>query len=201
MGHNRLTTAGTGFNAAGDAVGSVDYVVTGIADTFNTGVAGNDTYVRSVREAVHTANITAGDHEIWLPAWKFMLTLDRGNIYTDLLESGTDTSAMYGDLDIDETLTLLGIDGSNAKTSVAWHPEAAADAVFDLLGDYNGDGVTSQDDGEVGNLDWVIWRDTQDSTTDLRADGNDNRIVDAEDHAIWSAHWGDTLTLDDILVG
>ena len=36
---------------------------------------------------------------------------------------------------------------------------------------------------------------------DLRADGDDNGVVDQADYDDWTANYGNTLVLDDILVG
>ena len=46
-----------------------------------------------------------------------------------------------------------------------------------LPGDYNNDGT-------VDAADYVVWRDTLGSTTDLRADGNPNLVIDANDYAL-----------------
>ncbi len=47
-----------------------------------------------------------------------------------------------------------------------------------LPGDYNNDGT-------VDAADYVVWRDTLGSTTDLRADGNPNLVIDANDRRVW----------------
>jgi hypothetical protein len=130
LGNNMLTensSSTPGFN--GDFVGAVNYVVTSIADTINHK---DDAVALSVREAVDSANSTTGAEEIWLPAWDFALTLKRnGQQY--------DTTAEYGDLDVDDSLTIRGING---ETSVDWHTSMPADKVFELLGDYDNDGFT-----------------------------------------------------------
>jgi hypothetical protein len=93
-----------------------------------------------------------------------------------------------------------GIDGGiGNRTTVAWHPRVV-DAVFDLLGNYDGDGITSSDNGTVNNADYTIWFDNQDSTTDLSADGNDNGIVDDDDYDIWQDNFNNTLSVIDVLV-
>lgn len=56
-----------------------------------------------------------------------------------------------------------------------------------LLGDYNGNGT-------VDAADYVVWRNTLGSTTDLQADGNGNHIVDADDYASWKANFGKIAT-------
>ena len=73
QGNNRLTNGGFGFshNVLGDHIGTTSYVVTGLADTFNSA---NDATVFSLREAVHDSNLVPGP-EIWLPSWRFILTL------------------------------------------------------------------------------------------------------------------------------
>lgn len=58
-----------------------------------------------------------------------------------------------------------------------------------LVGDYNSD-------GRVDAADYTVWRDTLNSTTDLRADGNENGIVDGpiagvgNDYDLWVENYG-----------
>jgi hypothetical protein len=52
-----------------------------------------------------------------------------------------------------------------------------------LTGDYN-------QDGHVDAADYTIWKDTQGSTTDLRADGNLNGVIDSGDYQLWVANFG-----------
>jgi hypothetical protein len=52
-----------------------------------------------------------------------------------------------------------------------------------LVGDYNGDGV-------VDAADYTVWRNTLNSTTDLRADGDQSGAVDSNDYAVWKNHYG-----------
>jgi hypothetical protein len=54
---------------------------------------------------------------------------------------------------------------------------------FNLAGDFNGD-------LSVDQLDYNIWRETFDSTTDLRADANGNGRIDLADLAIWRKNNG-----------
>jgi len=54
-----------------------------------------------------------------------------------------------------------------------------------LHGDYNGD-------GSVNAADYTVWRDTLNSTSDLRADGNGNGTVDQADYGVWSGNYGAT---------
>jgi hypothetical protein len=185
-GNNRLTSAAAGFtnNANGDHISSgVTEIVTGIADTYNHG---DDGSVLSIRDAVDFAG--AGG-VIWLPAWKFTLTRQRTTA-ANLPEP----NVSEGDIEIGTSMTIHGT-GPAGTTKVAWKP-GVVDAIFDLLGDYDGDGVTSPDNGSVDANDYVIWRSTLGSMTDLRADGNDNGVVDQGDYDIWRGHFGNTLVLD-----
>lgn len=50
-------------------------------------------------------------------------------------------------------------------------------------GDFDGNGY-------VDAVDYTIWRDSQNSTTDLRADGNGDRVVNDLDYAIWKSNFG-----------
>ncbi len=54
-------------------------------------------------------------------------------------------------------------------------------------GDYNTDGTVDQDD-------YTLWISTFNSTTDLRADGNGNNIVDAADFTVWRDNLDPVLT-------
>ncbi len=53
-----------------------------------------------------------------------------------------------------------------------------------LPGDYNADGV-------VDAADYAVWRDTLDSTTDLRADGDRSGRVDQQDYQLWRTQFGE----------
>jgi cytochrome c len=55
-----------------------------------------------------------------------------------------------------------------------------------LVGDYNQDTV-------VDAADYVVWRQTVDSTSDFRADGNGDKAIDADDYGVWRANFGATL--------
>jgi hypothetical protein len=44
-------------------------------------------------------------------------------------------------------------------------------------------------DGDVDDDDFLLWRDTFESTTDLRADGNGDHVVDAADYTVWRDHF------------
>ncbi len=178
--------SGDGGFFANDHVGAVDYVVTSVADTFDLTP---DASRLSVREAVDLANSDLNSlEEIWLPAWNFVLSRDRGT-------NATDTETSYGDLDIKGRLVVRGV---ASETSLTWRPDIT-DAVFDLLGDYNGDGLANgTDNGTVDTGDYSVWRDTLGSTTDLRADGNDDGVIDQDDYDVWADYYGNTLVLDGV---
>jgi hypothetical protein len=59
-----------------------------------------------------------------------------------------------------------------------------------LVGDYNGD-------GKVDAADYTVWRDTFGSTTDLRANGDNDGasqgVIDQADYLAWSQNFGATL--------
>ncbi len=63
------------------------------------------------------------------------------------------------------------------------HINAQQDLRVTLAGDYNLDGA-------VDAADQVVWRETEGSTTDLRADGNRDGRVDQADYDIWKRHFG-----------
>ncbi len=180
------------FDGTGDQMGTPDYVVTSVADTFEHA---NDIFSLSLREAVDLANNDPGASEIWLPAWDFVLTRDRETFGTGT----TDMDTSFGDLDISDSLVVRGIQG---ETSVAWRA-GVVDAVFDLLGDFDGDGIN----GDVDGSDFLTWQLQNGSgSVDpsnwglFSADGDDDGDVDAADLAVWSANFGNTLGVIGVLV-
>ena len=54
-----------------------------------------------------------------------------------------------------------------------------------LAGDYNKNGT-------VDAADYVVWRGTLGSTSNLAADGNGNNVIDAGDYTVWRSHFGQT---------
>lgn len=62
---------------------------------------------------------------------------------------------------------------------------AINEAAF-LPGDYN-------HDGRVDAADYVVWRKTMGSTTQLAADGSNNQIVDQADFTVWRKNFGLTI--------
>ncbi len=182
LGGNRVESTDSTFVASGtgDYIGAVDYVVTGIGDTYDHS---DDVSVMSIRDAIDLANTTTGAQEIWLPAWHFLLTRDRETYKP--LGSSTDTSIEFGDLDIGDSLTIRAVNGAS---KVTWRADLPADRVFELLGDYNGN-------NSVDTADYVTWLATLGSTTNLAADGDDNGTVEQADYYVWTGHYGNTLTL------
>jgi hypothetical protein len=192
QGDNRLGNAAPGFvnGMYGDYINpagtTVHYVVTDLADTFKST---DDAQVLSVREAVHKANNTLGAEEIWVPAWNFLLTRESIRMLGD-----TDMSAEFGDLDVGESLTVRGVNGA---TSVAWRAGTIPDAVFELLGDYNRDGVTDVSPADVDAADYAYWANAV-SIQDLAADGNDDGVVNNLDYDLWRTKFNFYLMLHGI---
>ncbi len=54
---------------------------------------------------------------------------------------------------------------------------------FGPTGDYNGDGV-------VDAADYLVWRNSLGSTTNLAADGNGNGVIEKGDYTVWKSHFG-----------
>lgn len=174
-----------------DYIGPIqtNYVVTSVVDEFNSA---DDDVNLTLRDAIDKANNSASDDEIWLPAWTFIITRERDP------ETVDDDDVDQGDLEITESLTIRGINGS---TRVAWRAGTAADKLFELLGDYNAD-------GSVDAADYVLWQEQEgEEGSNLAADGNDNGVVDDDDYDIWASHFGYWLSVinvpfpDALLVG
>lgn len=84
------------------------------------------------------------------------------------------------DIYIDLQIDAWGL-GSGAGGSFAYTRSTAP--VVTGNGDFNGDGL-------VDAADYTIWRDTDGSTTDLRADANSDNVVDSLDYDIWESTYG-----------
>lgn len=56
-----------------------------------------------------------------------------------------------------------------------------------LAGDYNENGAVDTDD-------YLVWRDTLGSTTNLVADGNGSNVIDVGDYDVWRANFGATAS-------
>jgi hypothetical protein len=54
---------------------------------------------------------------------------------------------------------------------------------FGPTGDYNGDGI-------VDAADYLVWRNSLGSTTNLAADGNGSGAIDKGDYTVWKSHFG-----------
>lgn len=111
---------------------------------------------------------------------------------------GRDTQASYQDLwnlGILRANNHSGLDSSvfGDYFSVSGTPGGANYTLTSLLpstgptlvGDFNAD-------GKVDAADYVVWRDTDGSTTDLRADADGSLKVDIVDYMRWKEHFGQT---------
>lgn len=168
--------------------GVVDYVVTSVRDTFDH--VNNGETLRSLREAIYLANVNDGvAEEIWAPGWNFLLTRKSS------APGANDHDISYGDLEISDTLTIRGAGQRFIQVTQTTLEYQDFDAVFDLLGDFTGNGAVS-DDGAVAGDDLLTWQ-TQNGLSggDFSADADDDGDVDADDLAIWSAGYGNSLTL------
>lgn len=128
------------------------------------------------------------------------------------IEVGGQANIEFGNLAVElsgysprggETYTLLTADsilGANFLNTdfslapladgLSWDLDVGASSVVltvlgsvGLPGDYN-------NDGKVDGDDYVIWKQSFNSTTDLAADGNGNNVVDAADYTVWRDNLG-----------
>lgn len=85
---------------------------------------------------------------------------------------------------------VFGTPGSSVAAldaaAVPW-VEMRVDTLIGLPGDYNRDGT-------VNAADYVMWRNTMGSTTELSADGNYNGAIDADDYSVWRQNFGTVST-------
>ncbi len=82
----------------------------------------------------------------------------------------------------DDGLTIAGWGINPAGNTEAW---LATIPSLGIPGDYNQNGV-------VDAADYVVYRNTLGSTTNLAADGNGNNQIDIGDYNVWRTHFGQT---------
>jgi hypothetical protein len=165
----------------GEFLAPVNHLVTSVVDAVHDLP---DRATMTLRDAIKLANDVAGAEEIWLPNWEFLLSLVRNG-------QATDTSVAYGDLDIEDSLTIRGI---YLATRVAWRVGAPQDRIFELLGDFNNELVTDATPGNVDLADYIVWRRYV-GTGEAFGDADDDGDTDANDYAWWGANWGNSLML------
>jgi hypothetical protein len=84
---------------------------------------------------------------------------------------------------------------NNPATSVAWMPGLDENKVFELIGDYDGN-------GEVDTGDYLIYLEQLgQSGPGLAADGDDNGTVTENDLTIRNNNLGNTLFVDGVQFG
>jgi glucose/arabinose dehydrogenase len=87
----------------------------------------------------------------------------------------------YDTLYLSDMSPTGGLGGAQAGTGRIY---AIRSLVADLPGDYNGDGA-------VDAADYVVWRDTLGSMTQLAADGDRSGTVDGGDYTLWRQNFGE----------
>jgi hypothetical protein len=156
-------------------------------------VAANNSFDTGLR--VHNVDVFAGDGAITLADF------DAAAAPAGMFSHPSGSSTMF-DFDVAASLQTL-LDGG--ATHFAVRISAGADPQFSdvvidepdtplrlefsvaapLLGDYDGG-------GSVGPEDYTLWKDTFGATSgDLRADGNQDVVVNAPDYTVWRDHLPD----------
>lgn len=167
-------------------------VVTSLADTFTGG--DYEPWGLSLREAIALAQDPQQPEglEIWAPAWDFRLyrpgpTRPAG--YED------DHDIAFGDLEINYNLKIqfAGNEDASVTQSRPEYRGLDTDSTFDLWGDFGAEDAT---DGVVDGADFLQFQRTNGSTTNLRADANDDGIVETIDRFLyWDEYFGNELEI------
>ena len=84
-------------------------------------------------------------------------------------------------------IVLPALSGAKAWNASQLFTTGTLSVISTLTGDYNGNGV-------VDAADYTVWRDTLGSTTDLRANGDNNGAsagkIDQADYLVWKSNFG-----------
>jgi glucose/arabinose dehydrogenase len=81
-----------------------------------------------------------------------------------------------------------GLGGAQSGTGRIY---AIRSLVTQLAGDYN-------DNDAVDVADYVLWRDTLDSTSKLAADGDRNGTIDSGDYTLWRQNFGQAIAMPSV---
>jgi hypothetical protein len=124
-----------------------------------------------------------------LTGWEEIATSNSNNLSEVNLSNSSLVTANGGVLELGAAYSggLAGLEDLKFTFSVGGGTIVAPGSVeyvgVTLAGDYNSD-------TKVDAADYTIWRDTLNSTTDLRADGNGNLVIDTGDYQTWKTNFG-----------
>ena len=99
--------------------------------------------------------------------------------------------AQFGPVSLGSKYDLAGADGVVDMADVEYWLRDLRGVSFDLLGDFNGDGV-------VGIADYTVWRDSLVASSEsiLSGNGDSFGLVDHTDYALWKENFGRVLAAD-----
>lgn len=138
---------------------------------------------------VNLGTLSPGEHDVQITVTE----ADQFGVEIDavLLVAPSGPWANFNGFAIDHGPTAIMIDNYLEDNFVPRqfmsHPlvEAAINNIFHSA-DYNSD-------GRVNAADYVVWRNTEGSTTELQADGNHDQVIDEQDYNVWRANFGESV--------
>ncbi len=199
--NNTVAVEGTSYWSAlalpNDEFAQQTHVVT-VSDGFLTMVVSSSATLPAAVNFIEIVPIPVAPAAALFPLASADLTLDGKLTYADVVAFGAgwgshaptatlEQLVKAGDLNFDGTTDLGDWSLFYQAWTTAGMPALHFDAVLNpLAGDFDRSGA-------VNSNDYILWKSSFRSTSELAADGNGDGTIDAADYTVWRNHLGDMI--------